>query len=229
MTPELFHYPLASSTACRVAAALGDVAVTVRRADVYSKSLSEGGSLFDINPLGKLPVLRFADGRTLTENTAVLLWIQAQSGNGSYRREPDGDGHYELVRWLSFCASELHAPIIGPLLRPETPPDWRSIVLRAAQSALGFADSHLEHSRFLLGDDVSAADAFLLWCLLMCDHVGVELASFESLAAFMARLMEQADVRRVIEEDRASALADIAQHGVRPFRGNPRWQAQAVS
>lgn len=228
MIPELFHYPLASSTACRIAAVLGDVAVTVQRVDVYSKSMSGGGSLFDVSPLGKLPVLRLANGHVLSENTAVLLWIQAQSGSVAFRRAPDSDAYYELVGWLSFCATELHAPVIGPLLRPETPPDMRSIILQSAPVALRFADNRLEYRRFLLGDEVSAADAYLLWCLLFCDHVGADMAPFENLASYSARLLEQAGLRRVVEEDRSAALADIETHGIRPFCNNPRLAGPAA-
>jgi glutathione S-transferase len=75
----LYHYPMACSLASVIAAKEMSVPLEVEHVDVYSKEILTGGSLFEMNPLGQVATLKLSDGSILTQNVAILNWIQTVS------------------------------------------------------------------------------------------------------------------------------------------------------
>ena len=76
MATTLLHAPLACSLAVRFAAAEGNVPLDIVHVNLQTKECEDGTSLYDINPLGQVSVLRLEGGEIITETSTVLLWIQ---------------------------------------------------------------------------------------------------------------------------------------------------------
>ncbi|WP_297737827.1 hypothetical protein [uncultured Maricaulis sp.] len=214
MTHRLYHYPMACSTACRLAAAEFGIPLEIARADVFTKSLAGGGSLFAINPLGLVATLECFDGQVLTENTAILLWLQAHGPGLPVISDPD---FFTLLRWTAFCATELHKGLLWPLLRGDVDGYHKAFVRDRAGSRLDLLEQHMSDRDGLVGAWVTAADAYLAWFLVMAPLAGLDLASRPALLRVGESLLARPGWRAVIDDDMAALRDDLAVKGARPF------------
>jgi glutathione S-transferase len=168
---DLYYSPMACSLAARVVCREARLEVNLRRTDL-STGRVEGRAeraLLGVNPLGKVPVLVCDDGRVLTENVAVLLFLGELAAPALGLAPRDAPERYEVVRWLSFVATELHK---GVLARP-----------------LAALEEHLRDRSALLGASFTVADAYLAWALLLLPlpRCGVPLDAYPAVQAYAER------------------------------------------
>jgi len=142
MKNTLYHAPLACSLAARYAAAEGDVPLDIAWLNLRTKELLKGGSLYDINPLGQVSVLALEDGQIINETSAVLMWIQSQSKVTEFRRDPSDPEYFQLMRWISFCSSELHKQIFRVVFYDEATDEVKDKVRALAPARLQVLDNH---------------------------------------------------------------------------------------
>jgi len=199
VTPVLYHSPFACSTACRIAAAEAGTPVEIECVDLTTKRLQHGGSFYDVNPLGQVSALRLPGGEVLTENVAILLWIDAHGD--ARHRQASKQVDFQLVSWLGFCATELHKHLLWPLFR-QAPSEIQSFARSLAPPKLAFVDEHLASRSFLVGEDFTAADAYLMWVLSMTRTGGIDLAPFRHLLEYYGRLKKRPATAAVLEDDR---------------------------
>ena len=72
---------------------------------------------------------------------------------------------------------------------------------RKLTKRLAHADAALADSAHLLGDDFSAADAYLFVVLGWSEHAGVDLSPFANLKAFIERVAARPSVQAVKAAD----------------------------
>lgn len=60
--------------------------------------MEEGGSHYDINPLGQVSALQLDSGELIIETSTTLLWTQSQSTNPEFRRGPTEPQYFQMVR-----------------------------------------------------------------------------------------------------------------------------------
>src|SRR4051812_998114 len=118
---ELFYSPLACSLAAHIVCLEAGINVTLRRTDLPTGRVEGGGDLARINPMGCVPTLVLDDGRVLTENIAVLLFLGDREPGRSLAPAPDTYARYEVTRWLSFVATELHKKVNAPIFAARSP------------------------------------------------------------------------------------------------------------
>ena len=120
-----------------------------------------------LNPKHKVPLL-VVDGRPLTENVAIQLWI---ARNFPQAELLPGDPWQELqaISLLSWCASGIHPYLsrINATSRVCDLPDAHDSVRRLAQGPLfecyKIADDMLAGREYFF-DHFTAADAHFFWC-----------------------------------------------------------------
>ncbi|WP_281648369.1 glutathione binding-like protein [Parendozoicomonas sp. Alg238-R29] len=200
--PTLYHAPLTCSLASRFAAAEGGVPLTVEYLNLRTKELENGGSLLDINPLGQVSTLRLPTGELLTETATVLLWIQSQSPNQEYRRTPEDDDYFQLVRWLGFCATELHKQIFRVVFYQEATDQVKERIRGLAPKRFELLDNHLADKQYLLGEKVSAADAYLTWFFVLARNAQLDVSEYKNLNAYRKRMLERPLIQELINSDR---------------------------
>ena len=165
----------------------------MRRVDLSTKRV-EGereGALLRRNPIGKVPTLVCDDGHIVTENVAVLLYLADRApperGLTPAERTP---ARYELLRWLSFLATEVHKRVLATVysLDSATLP-VRQFARDGAAQSLSVLDAHLRDRPALVGETFSVADAYLVWALLLLPRprCGVSLAAYPALCAYHER------------------------------------------
>lgn len=199
--PTLFHAPGTCSLAVRMAAAESAVPLDIVSVDWESKALEGGGNLRDHHPLGLVSTLQLDDGQVLTENTAILLWLQAQSPKPGFRRDPGDPDYYQLVQWLAFISTELHKQLLRIVLYGEATDAVKDRFRALANSRLAMLDQHLQQHENLLGPDISAADAYLIWFLTMTDRARVSLDGFDALKAYKSRHHQNPAIKALIDAD----------------------------
>jgi glutathione S-transferase len=172
-----------------------------REVELESKRLVENDADFlAVSAKGRVPVLVFDDGQTLTENLAVLQRIadlRPAAGLAPAATDPE---RYRLQEWLSFVSTEIHKSFLYPSFRSDTSAEVKAYARERAPQSLAVAAARLEQAPYLLGEQFTVADAYLLWALLLSRFLGVELGA--SLDAFLERAQQRPAVREAIDIER---------------------------
>lgn len=204
MPALLYHCPLNCSLAVRFAAAEGEVPLAFDQVDFETKALASGGSLLDVNPLGQVSTLRLDSGELLTETSACLLWVQSQA-QADMNLAPDDAAYFQMVRWLGFTATELHKQILRVVFYPEATAHVKDKFRALAPDRFALLEAHLCTRDFLTADRFTAADAYLVWFLLLADRAGVPISGYPQLQAYFVRLAARPKIAALIAEDQAAA------------------------
>jgi len=200
---DLYFSPLACSMASRITVyeAGAEDRVNLRRVNTKTKRLADGGDYLAINPIGQVPVLRTDEGRTLTENAAILPYLADQLAGTTLAPVEDFD-RYELARWLGFVGTELHKLVFTPLLSQAANDGAKAYALAAAGPRLTLLNSHLTDREFLL-DRFSVADAYLTVVLNWAQFVRLDLKPYPAVAGYFARMTARPTVARAMQEEMA--------------------------
>ncbi|MBO9396754.1 glutathione S-transferase C-terminal domain-containing protein [Shimia sp. R9_2] len=203
MPALLYHCPFNCSLAVRFAAAEGGVPLDIDLVDFATKALASGGSLLDVNPLGQVSTLRLETGELLTETTACLLWVQSQA-QANMRITADNPDYFQLVRWVSFTATELHKQILRVVFYPEATDPVKDNFRALAPDRLALLNTHLSTRDFLVGNRFTAADAYLVWFLVLSARAQVPIAGYPHLEAYFAKQVTRPKIAALITEDEAA-------------------------
>ncbi len=175
----LYHMPLTCSLAVRMAAEYGGIALEVIHADTLRSQDYKA-----INPLGLVCTLITPEGETITETSAALMWVQSQSSDNDFRREPQNADYYQLIRWIVFVATEIHKQIYRMVFYDELNDSSKDNIRALAPARFQLLDDHLAQHEYLLGDHFSAADAYLFWAMRLAERAGLDPAPYQHLNAY---------------------------------------------
>ena len=201
--PILFHAPMACSLAVRFAAAEGAVPLDVRLVRLQSKELEDGGSLYEANPLGLVSTLRLDDGQLLTENTAILTWVQSQSSDEDFRRDPHDASYFQMLRWIAFVSTELHKQLLRVVFYNEATDAVKDNFRALAPSRYEAIAAQLGDAPYLLGEHFSAADAYLAWYFALAERARIAPVDHPSLMAYQERTWSRPKISNLLASDRA--------------------------
>lgn len=168
-----------------------------------------------INPKHKVPVL-VVDGRPLTENIAINLWI-AQKYPQSKLLPADPWQHAKAISLLAWCSSGIH-PHLTRISAPGRFCEGEAAQESVRRYAIDFlfdcfsvADQMLDGKEFFF-DHFTSPDAHFFWCFRRASQFQLDLSEFKSCVSHFQRMQERESVQKVyaFEKDvQASfALAD---------------------
>jgi len=201
--PTLYHAPLTCSLAARFVAAEGGVPLEIAYVNLQSKELEQGGSFYDVNPLGQVSVLQLDDGSKLTETSIVLLWLQSQSKNTSFRVNPEDAAYFQMLRWIMFCATELHKGLFRVVFYEEATEPVKDRVRDLAPLRFSVLDNHLAKHSFLAGERFTAADAYLGWFFVLSEKAQLDHSTYPNLESYRQTVLARPALQELIESDRA--------------------------
>ena len=159
--------------------------------------LPDGRHLNDINPKGYVPVLELDDGALLTENVAILQYIADQFPD-SKLAPPNGTiERTRLHEWLGYISSEVHKTFSN-FFNPKLPDDMRAFFTGRLDARLGYIDSCLSDSEYLMGDQFTVADCYLFIISRWSPNLGYDLSPQKKIAAWQARVGERDTVKEVL-------------------------------
>jgi glutathione S-transferase len=122
----------------------------------------------DISPLGFIPALGLADGRTMIESAAItahLATAHADKGMAPQHGTPE---HGLFLSWLVFMATNLYPAVDWKMFLEKyvndakTNPHYAGIGESRFDARMAVIENHLkEDGPFMMGKDISALDLYL--------------------------------------------------------------------
>ena len=155
-----------------------------------------------LNPKHKVPTL-LIDGRPLTENVAMALWMtRAFPHAGILPSDPDDE--VRAVSIMAWCASGIH-PHLTPNARPANYcdlPGSEESVKRVANvmlfEDLRIADEMLAGREWFF-DHFTAADAYFYWCFMRAISFKLDLSEFKNCHSHYQRMLARPSVQKLVE------------------------------
>ncbi len=185
---EYYYSPLACSLAGHVVIREAGLAIELVPVSLVRKQDARGRSLADISPKNQVPVLRFDDGRVLTELGVILQVLADMAPEREYLPARSTLAGQRALEWLNFVATELHKHCLYPMFRKDAPAPVKAWARQNLAGKLAIAADHLERHHYLAGDRFGIADAYLGWALMLSVQAGADVAGSGPLGDYWARL-----------------------------------------
>jgi glutathione S-transferase len=167
--------------------------------DLKTKQFGNGQDYKAINPKGYVPALQLDSGDVLTEAHVILQYIADQKGDGSLLPKFGSIERYHAMEWLGYIATELHKSY-GPLFYPNTPADYRPLVVDKITQRYAIIDERLKDREYVLGK-FSAVDAYLFVVTTWSGFLKVDLSKYTNVAKFMERMKGREKVREAMHAE----------------------------
>lgn len=143
-----------------------------------------------LNPNGKVPVVEFDDGRTLSESNAILYYL----ADGSEFLPADLWQRAQALSWMNF-EQYSHEPsiavarFIAGWTSPDSPRRAELPGLRErGHQALAVMQRHLHDNPWFTGERYGIADIALFAYTDVAEHGGIGLSSYPAVQAWLARV-----------------------------------------
>ncbi len=136
----------------------------------------------------------------LSETAAVLTYIAELAAEGVLAPPVFSDGHYRMLAWLNFIATELHKAVFYPLIGYSGGDVEAEAARKRLTRPFAVLSAHLGAREFLEGG-FSVADAYLVTVLNWCEHAGVALADWPVLLDWRKRLRARPSVAAAMTEE----------------------------
>jgi glutathione S-transferase len=196
---KLYYSPGACSLAPHILLNEIGVAHTIEKVDLRAKKTEGGNDYNAVNSKGYVPALETKDGN-LTEVQVILQYL-ADANPGKNLLPKFGDiSRYRAMEMLNFISAELHKGI-GGLFNPAMPDAGKDAIKQRVDTRLGWLETQLDKAPYVLGQAFSAADAYAFTILGWCKLVGIDLAKFPEITAYMGRIAERPAVQKTLKEE----------------------------
>ncbi len=169
--------------------------------DLKTKRTSDGSDFWKINPKGYVPTLQLDDGSILTEGPAIVQYLADRKPDAGLAPANGSFARYRLQEWLNFISTELHKQF-SPLFNPATPEPVKRAQQERLAMRFGEIVAAMGSAPWLMGDAFTVADAYLYTVLTWAAYVGVDLAPFPALQAYMQRVEARPAVRATLAAER---------------------------
>ncbi|PHP64899.1 glutathione S-transferase [Zhengella mangrovi] len=158
----------------------------------YGSGVTTSAEFRALNPHGRVPLVRFEDGRVLSESNAILLYF----AEGTRFLPEDRFDQAKVHQWMFWeqnsheATIAVRAAILSYEHRAgERRPEILDPLLDAGHRNLATMDVQLAKTPFLAGNSLSAADL----CLYAYTHSaetrgGFDLSRFPAVSAWLARV-----------------------------------------
>jgi glutathione S-transferase len=189
---KLYLSPGACATSCHIAFEEAHLK--------FEPVISNWDDVNKFNPQGAVPVLVFDDGKVLTQNIAILTYAAEMAPNSGLLPKPGTFERVQAYQWLSWVASDLH-PTIGELFDESLPEDARKKVAEATYKLFDQAEQYLAGKTYLVGNQFTAADAYLFVVYGWSKHLGLTVDKYRNLNSFAGRIAERPAVQTVLKRE----------------------------
>ena len=183
---KLYFSPGACSLAPHLVLREANIPFELVRVDLRAKTYA-GGDYWKINPKGGVPALDLGNGEVLTENAVILQYLADQKPATKLIPQAGSLPRYRCQEWLNFIATELHKGF-GPLWKPDTPADFKPIVLANLSQRFDLLNHHLKENNFLMASNYTIADAYLFTITRWSEPLKISLTPWPALEKFMERI-----------------------------------------
>ena len=184
---KLFYKPGACSLASHITLRESGKDFTLIGVDLMHKRMENGDDFLKVNPKGQVPALLLDDNILLTEGVAIMQYLADSVADRQLLAPVGSINRYKTLEWLNFIATELHKGFT-PLFRPDTPEDYKPTVRALLDKKLAYIDESLAGAQWISGSRFTIADAYLFTVLRWAFAVKMDMAGYQNIADYMARV-----------------------------------------
>ncbi len=197
---KLYYSPGACSMAPHILAREAGYKFELEKVDIPNKKTEHGDDYWKINPKGYVPALMLDDGSVLTEVGVILQYLAEQKPESQLVPKAGSMERYREMEWLNFVASEIHKSI-GALFNPKMTPEWKEAQLGLIARRLNFLSGTLEGKQYIMGNNFTAADAYLFTVLNWTNIHKIDLGPWPKVKDYMARVAARPKVQEVMKAE----------------------------
>jgi glutathione S-transferase len=197
---KLYYSPGTCALAPHIVLREAGLPFTAVKVSTRSHQLDDGTDYYTINPKGYVPLLELANGERLSEGPAIMQYIADQAPSKQLAPAAGSMARYRLMEWLNFITSEVHKGF-SPLFNKAFPEEAKAIVRAKLGERLAWIDQQLEGRAYLMGEQFTAADAYLFTVAGWGQYVGVDIKPLPHLSAFMARVAARPAVQEAMKAE----------------------------
>lgn len=151
-------------------------------------------SMRAIHPLGKAPIIRDGDA-VIAESGAIFEYILNHYGNGRLRPAADSAAYTDYLQWMHYAEGSAMTAFLLALLGGGE----RKLFFDAQFDLhMGYIESRLEGKKWLLGDELSAADILMSFPLQFAMLVK-KAEDYPNVARFVAQVESHPSYRKACE------------------------------
>jgi glutathione S-transferase len=192
---KLYYAPGACSMAAHIVFNEWNIPYTLEKVDLKAHQTEKGEDFYKINPKGYVPFLVLDDGKTLSENIAILSYLGELKGHTPADR-------YKYLECLAFISTELHKSI-GSLFgfKDGKPEEVVKIIKERIAARLKLIDAQLTGREFIFGSAFTAADAYLVTILSWCPMLHVDLSPYAHINNYLSKMKNRPSIVKTLKEE----------------------------
>lgn len=200
---KLFFSPGACSLSPHIALREAGLSFEIEKVDLKAKKYAKDRDFTKINPKGYVPALQFEDGGVLTEGPAIVQWIADQVPEKHLAPASGTMERYHLIEWLNFISTELHKQF-SPLFNPANPDDLKERQRDLLARRFDYIQGAMGANLYLMGETFTVADCYLFTVLGWSKYVGIDLAKWPQLAAYVERVAARPKVQAALAAEKSA-------------------------
>ncbi len=193
---KLHYSPGACSMAPHILAHEVGLSLALDKLDAKNKKTQDGHDYFQVNPKGYVPALVLDDGQVLTEAAVVCQYL-ADQGQGLMPKAGTME-RYRALEWFNFISTEMHKNM-GALFDRTLEEARRTAIIERLRTRLSVLEPVLTKNAFLMGDAMTAPDAYLFTVLGWAKSVKVELPGF--VKPYLERMAARPSVQAAMKAE----------------------------
>src|SRR6202142_4468658 len=161
---KLYYFTGACALSPHIVALEAGVAVTMVKIDSKTKRTETGEDFLTINSKGAVPTLQLDDGRVLTEGPAIVQYLADQKPESGLAPRARTFERYQLMEMLNYITSEVPRSF-SPLFNPANSAEMKEMFMANLAKKFDWLSEFLSKKTYLLGNDLTVADAYLFTVL----------------------------------------------------------------
>lgn len=207
---KLYYAAGTCSFAAHIVAREAGIPLELEKVDIFKTPhmTASGQDFGQINPKGYVPALLLDDGSLLSEGAAIVQYLADLNPDAGLASPAGTLDRYRLQSWLNFIAAELHKMYSPWLFHAEYGTAVQQIARdKIAQRLTLIEDQLATQGPFLMGEQFTAADAYLFVIVGWSSFAKVDLTPFPALRAFMQRVGTRPKVQEAQAVERGKTAA----------------------
>ncbi len=201
---KLYYSRGACSLAVRII--LNELKITAEyeAVDLAAKKTENNNDYYQINAKGSVPALELANGEILTENAVILQYL-ADTHNATHLLPAVTDlKRYRVLEMLNFVATELHKGF-GPFFSQAIDASLKDNIFKPAlKRKFDFIETKLGSNKFIMGEQFTLPDAYLLVVLRWHAHFHLGLESYTNLPRYFNNLKNYPAIAQALQDEKLS-------------------------
>jgi glutathione S-transferase len=195
---KLYYSPGACSLSPHIALHEAGLAHDLVKVDLRAKKTENGDDFNAINPKGQVPALVLDNGELLTEGPVIVQAIADHAPGKHLAPAVGSKERYRLQEWLNFITTELHKNF-SPLFNPTIPDEVKTFFKDRLMGKFKYIDGRLAGHDYLMGEQFTVADGYLLVMLRWADAHKMDLSGLKNLMAFKDRVTARPNVQAALK------------------------------